>query len=59
MSKNGIGILVMALSILGVNVSESETMQFVTSAGTVISFVLMIWNQLGRKDIWGFFFRKK
>ena len=59
MSKNGIGILVLLVSMIVPDVTESETVQFISAAGTGISFVLMVWNQLGRKDVWGFLFKRK
>lgn len=58
LSKNGSGVLILALSIIGVEVSESSAIEFISSVGTLVSFALMIWNQVDRKDVEGFIFKK-
>lgn len=57
-SKNGAGLLILLLSLLGVNVVENDAIEFLSALGTIVSFVLMIWNQLDRKDVAKFFFKK-
>jgi hypothetical protein len=57
-SKNGAGLVVLILSLLGVQVAESQIVELITSVGTVASIILMIWNQLGRSDVTGFLFKK-
>lgn len=58
MSKNGIGLAILALSLLGIEVTDVQIIEVVSSAGTIISFALMIWNQAQRSDVVGFFFKK-
>jgi hypothetical protein len=58
MSKNGVGLFVLALSLLGVEVSEDAVMQVVTAGTTIISFALMVWNQVQRKDVTLFFWKR-
>jgi hypothetical protein len=57
-SKNGAGLAVLLLSLCGVEVTESAVVDAVSAVLTVISFSLMIWNQLERKDTKWFFFKK-
>lgn len=58
-SKNAAGIVVLILSLLGVEVGEDTIIEFIGALTTVISIGLMIWNQLDRPDIKVFFFKKK
>lgn len=58
MSKNGIALLVLALSMFGINVAEESLIETISAVGTVISFLLMVWNQYQRSDV-SFFFWKK
>lgn len=58
-SKNAAGLLFLALGYLGFEVAENDVVQFVSAVTTAASFALMIWNQLGRKDIKWFIFKKK
>ena len=57
-SKNGAGILILALSLIGVDISESTAVDFIAALGTIFSFGLMVWNQWDRKDVEGFIFKK-
>lgn len=57
-SKNGAGILVLALSLIGVNVDPNTTIAFISAVGTVISFFLLVWNQIQREDVHLFFWKK-
>ncbi len=58
MSKNGIGLAVLALSLLGINVAETELMEVISALGTIVSFGLMVMNQVNRWDVKYFFFKK-
>ena len=58
MSKNGIALLVLALSTVGVNVAETELIEFLSALGSVLSFIMMVWNQYQRTDIDSFFWKK-
>lgn len=57
-SKNAVGIVVLVLSLFGIEVAEDTTLEFLSAVGTIISILLMIWNQVDRKDVKGFFFKK-
>jgi len=57
-SKNGVGLALLVLSLFGVNVADSDLTEVVSSVGTLVSFGLMVWNQLARPDTTGFFFKK-
>lgn len=57
-SKNAVALLILLASLVGVDISETDIMAFVSSAGTIISLLLMIYNQLNRKDTKWFFFKK-
>lgn len=57
-SKNGIALIILALSTIGVDVSDVQLIQFIGAIGTIISFALMILNQLNRKDVHLFFWKK-
>lgn len=58
MSKNAVAILLLAASVLGFEVSEEQALEILTAITTLISFGLMIWNQVDRKDIKWFFWKK-
>ena len=57
-SKNGVGILILVLSLLGVEVAESQAVEAVSAIGTLVSLALMVWNQVQRKDVSNFLFKK-
>lgn len=57
-SKNGVALVVMVLSLLGVNVSETDMMTTLSVIGQVVSLFLMFWNQLGRSDVKNVIFKK-
>lgn len=57
-SKNGAGIVVLVLSLLGVEVAEDTVVELLAAIGTVISIGLMIWNQVSRPDVEGFLLKK-
>jgi len=57
-SKNGVGLALLVLSLFGVNVADSDLTEVVSAVGTLVSFGLMVWNQVARPDTVGFFFKK-
>ena len=57
-SKNGVALIVMVLSILGGEVSEADLSVTLSVIGQVASIVLMAWNQYARSDVAGFIFKK-
>ena len=57
-SKNGVAIAVLVLGWLGVDVSDNMVLEFVGAVMQVISFVLLVWNQIDSKDKFGFFLKK-
>lgn len=57
-SKNAVALLILLASLVGVDISETDIMAFVSSAGTIISILLMIYNQWDRSDTKWFFFKK-
>jgi hypothetical protein len=57
-SKNAAGIVVLLASVFGLELSEDSIVEVIAAIGTVVSFALMIWNQVGRSDVEGFFFKK-
>lgn len=58
-SKNAAGLVVLILSLIGIEVGEDTIFELITALTTVASIGLMIWNQLDRPDIKGFFFKKE
>jgi hypothetical protein len=57
-SKNAIALVVLALSMFGVEVVEADLIELISAVGTVISFAMMVWNQYSREDVDNFFFKK-
>lgn len=57
-SKNAVGLVVLLFSVMGVEVNEGDAMELISAFGTIVSFGLLIWNQVGRSDVAGFFFKK-
>ncbi len=58
-SKNGVALIILIASLLGVEgLEENMVVEFFSAIGTVVSLVLMVWNQLARKDTVGFLFKK-
>ena len=58
LSKNGVAIVILVLGWLGVDVTDNMVLEFVGAVAQVIAFILMVWNQLERKDTVGFLFKK-
>ena len=59
LSKNAVGIVLLFLSFIGVEVSETQVTDFIVAVTTIIGFVMMIYNQIFREDVENFFFKKK
>lgn len=59
LSKNGVALIVLFLSFLGLEATEEGIVELVSAVGTVVSFFLMLWNQLDRRDVDKFIFKKK
>lgn len=57
-SKNAAAILIVMLSFLGLEVGEDTALEVISAIGTFISFMILIWNQLDRRDTKWFFFKK-
>lgn len=53
-SKNGVGIIMLVLSLLGVNIAEADVVTTISVIGQVMSVILLMWNQYGRKNIKNF-----
>lgn len=51
MSKNGIGLVILVLSVLGLEVTEEGVTELISAIGTLISFGLMVYNQMTRQDV--------
>lgn len=58
LSKNGIAIIILVLGWLGVDVTDNMVLEFVGAVAQVVAFILMVWNQIKRKDTVGFLFKK-
>jgi len=58
-SKNAIALVVLALSVIGVNVAEDSLIELISAVGTIISFALMVLNQIQRRDVMSFFWKRK
>jgi uncharacterized membrane protein len=58
-SKNAVAIIVLFLGFIGIEVGEDTIIEVVSAVLTIIGFVGMLWNQLGRRDTVGFFLKKK
>lgn len=58
-SKNGAGIIVLILSLFGIEIGESMVVELISAIGTLISIGLLIWNQVKRPDTEAFLFKKK
>lgn len=55
-SKNGVGLLILLGTLLGLDIDEVVAENVTAAAGVLLSFALMVWNQLDRKDLkWGLF----
>ena len=57
-SKNGVGLVLLLLTLLGLDVDEKLADDIVAAVTLLASVGLLIWNQVGRSDIAKFFIRK-
>ncbi len=57
-SKNGIALIVFALTYLGLDISENQIVEVISAIGQIVSFALLAWNQLNRSEVTGFIFKK-
>lgn len=49
-SKNGVGLVLLVLSWAGLSASETDIQEFIAASGQVVSFLMLLWNQIDRKD---------
>lgn len=61
-SKNGIALTVLAvesiLSSLGVEFETGSVEHTIEAVVVLVSFLLMVWNQVDRTDTFGFLFKR-
>lgn len=57
-SKNGLALVIFALTYLGLDISENQIVNVVSAVGQIVSFVLLVSNQLKRTDVKGFLFKR-
>lgn len=57
-SKNGVALVVMVLSLLGGDVSESDLATTIATVGQIVSIALMAWNQYARPNVKKFIFKE-
>lgn len=57
-SKNGLALIIFALTYFGLDISETDLMQVISAVGQVVSFALLVWNQIRRDDVKGFLFKR-
>lgn len=58
-SKNAVAIILLFASFIGLEIGEETLLEVISAVTTIVSFALMLWNQLGRGDVDNFFFKKK
>ena len=59
LSKNGVGLIIMVMSLFGVNVAGSDMMTTISVIGQVVSVILMAYNQYARPNVDKFIFKKE
>lgn len=58
-SKNGVAIVTLILSILGVEATESEILAIVGVVGQIVAILVMVWHQhVERAETKGFIFKE-
>lgn len=57
-SKNGVALIVLIATLFGLDVPQQAVESGIEGILAFVSLLLMIWNQLDRPDIKGFFFKK-
>lgn len=58
LSKNGVGLLVLVLSTIGISVGEADLTTTIATVGQIVAGLLMLWNQVTRTDVKSFLFKK-
>lgn len=58
-SKNAIALIVLALSLVGINVDVDTLLTVISAIGVILSFAQLIIHQVERKDSVAFLFKKK
>ena len=58
LSKNAAGLIILLLSVLGLEANAQGVVEVISAIGTVVSFALLIWNQINRPDVHNFIFKK-
>lgn len=58
LSKNGIALVLFVLGGFGITVTESQVMDVISAVVQLISFILLVWNQVQRPDVEHFLFKK-
>jgi len=58
-SKNAVSLIVLFLGFIGIEVGEDTILEVISAVLTIAGFVGMLWNQIGRTDVYNFFFKKK
>jgi len=60
MSKNGISLVVLFLSVLGIESNENNIQEVIAACFTISSFVMMLYHQvIEREDVHNLLFKKK
>lgn len=57
-SKNGVALIVMVLSVLGINVAEGDLIITIATIAQIVSGLVMAYNQVTRSDVKSFIFKK-
>ena len=57
-SKNGVGLVLLVLALLGLEVEEKLADDIVAAVTLLVSVGLLIWNQIARHDVAKFFIRR-
>jgi hypothetical protein len=58
LSKNGVGVILLGASIIGLDLTESDAAQIASAIGLFVSYLLMLLNQVHRPDVQAFVFKK-
>jgi len=56
-SKNGISLVVMVISLLGGQVSEGDLAVTISTVGQIVSLIFMAYNQYARPNVKKFIFK--
>lgn len=57
LSKNGVGIVMLILGLLGANVAEADVATTISTLVQVGSAILIAWNQIQRGNVKWFIFK--